>query len=338
MLEQYFVRPDTVDRIRASWLGEPIEAYVTWLAEQGYKPANAHNRVPILVRFAEFARTRGATAWSELPCHVEAFADEWTRVHARNCRTNRARKKVSSEARTPIEQMLRLMLPDFRGRGRPRVVETPFLEAAPGFFAYLREERGLREPSVYHYGHYLRRFEAYLQRIRLYELRDLSPAVLSAFVVDSSSRYTKTSLKGLCGILRVFLRYVHREGIIPYDLSGSVESPQAYRLADIPRSIPWSDVRRMLGVIDRRTPVGKRDYAILLLLVTYGLRGREVAALALDDIDWKSERLRVPERKAGHSTAYPLSSIVGQAIVDYLQHGRPQTAICFTAFLHLRSL
>src|ERR1041385_8926907 len=69
----------------------------------------------------------------------------------------------------------------------------------------------------------------------------------------------------------------------------------------------------MLAAVDRRSSVGKRDYAILLLLVTYGLRGREVAALTLDDIDWERERLRIPERKAGHSTAYPLSSIVGEA-------------------------
>jgi integrase len=63
----------------------------------------------------------------------------------------------------------------------------------------------------------------------------------------------------------------------------------------------------------------------LLLLVTYGLRGREVAALTLDDIDWKNDRLRVPERKAGHSTAFPLSLVVGEAILEYLRHGRPKT-------------
>ena len=77
--------------------------------------------------------------------------------------------------------------------------------------------------------------------------------------------------------------------------------------------------------MERRTPCGKRDWAILLLLVTYGLRGREVAALTLDDIDWKRERLAVPERKAGHSTAFPLSASVGEALVDYLRHGRPPT-------------
>jgi integrase len=81
----------------------------------------------------------------------------------------------------------------------------------------------------------------------------------------------------------------------------------------------------VLSEVDRRTPAGKRDWAILLLLVTYGLRGREVAALTLDDIDWKRERLAVPERKAGHSTAFPLSASVGEALVDYLRGGRPQT-------------
>jgi site-specific recombinase XerD len=79
-------------------------------------------------------------------------------------------------------------------------------------------------------------------------------------------------------------------------------------------------------VIDRQTPTGRRDYAIVRLLVTYGLRAREVAALTSDDIGWRHDRLRIPERKAGHSTAYPLSPVVGHAIVDYLQNGRPETA------------
>jgi len=79
----------------------------------------------------------------------------------------------------------------------------------------------------------------------------------------------------------------------------------------------------MLEAVDRRSLVGRRDYAILLLLVAYGLRAHEVAALRLDDVDWRRERLRVPERKAGHSTAFPLSPMVGKAILDYLQHGRP---------------
>jgi integrase len=108
------------------------------------------------------------------------------------------------------------------------------------------------------------------------------------------------------------------------DLTGSIEYPQSFRLSGIPRSITWDQVRQVLERVDRRTPTGKRDYAILLLLVTYGLRAREVAALTLDDLDWRNNRLQVPQRKAGHSTAYPLSSVVGEAIIDYLKNARPQ--------------
>ncbi|WP_290649036.1 tyrosine-type recombinase/integrase [Aquisalimonas sp.] len=323
MLERYFAKPDTIDAIRASWIGEPIGWYVAWLAEQGYSVRTITRRVPILMQFGTFARDRGATCWSELPSHVEAFVQHWVKAHAKNAW--QATQWVGNDARTPTEQLLSLIVPGFHGRGRRRTCREPFLEQAPGFFVYLREERGLRERSIWHYGHYLRSLEAYLARINVSCLAELTPAVLSAFVVESGRRLSPHSMTGLCSTLRVFLRYLHREQLISRDLGATVESPRRYQLADVPRSISWDDVRRMLGVVDRRTALGKRDYAILLLLITYGLRGYEVAGLTLEHIDWKRERLLVPQRKAGHTTAYPLSALVGEAILDYLQSARPST-------------
>jgi integrase len=96
-------------------------------------------------------------------------------------------------------------------------------------------------------------------------------------------------------------------------------------LANVPRAITWDEVRDMLGCVDRRCALGRRDYAMLLLLVAYGLRGNEVAQLTLEDIDWQHERLNVPQRKAGHWSAYPLASVVAEAIIDYLKNARPQT-------------
>jgi site-specific recombinase XerD len=201
------------------------------------------------------------------------------------------------------------------------------VDVAPAFFDHLAEERGLRPETLRQYGFHLHRFDAYLDRIGVERLEELSPAILSAFVVErASSGLAKTTVREGAGILRVFLRYAHREGLIARDLSGAVGWPQAYRLATIPRSISWEDVNKVLAGVDQRTAAGRRDYAILLLLVTYGLRGREVAALTLDDIDWKRERLAIPERKAGHSTAFPLSMAVGEALVAYLKDGRPRTA------------
>jgi integrase/recombinase XerD len=324
MLERYFLKPDTVDRLRASWIGEPIERYVQWLHDQGYAARNVYRRVPILRQFGYFAQRHGARNLEDLPAYVEPFVTEW--VRERSNHDQKIPRWVAGAARTPIEQMLRLILPDFQGKGRSARVKTPFLEHAPGFFLYLREERGLVENSLLHYGHYLRLFEKYLKQIGLKHLASLTPAVLSAFLINDSGKLSKSSVTTLCSTLRVFLRYLHREGLIQTELSGVIEPPRRYRFAELPRSISWEAVRRMLEEVDRRTALGKRDYAILLLLVTYGLRGCEVASLKLDDIDWRRERLLVSERKAGHNTAYPLSSVIGEAIVDYLKHGRPETS------------
>jgi integrase/recombinase XerD len=322
MLESYFVKPSTADRVRCSWIAHEIERYVDWLAEHGYAARCVRSRVPLLVAFGEFARARGARSVGELPEHIEAFVAE--RV-AERFGPRRARSgEVAREVRGPVEQMLQVVLPGFVGGGRGHR-PLPFAAELPGFFEYLEGERGLRPASIAGYRHHLSRLEGYLAGIGVRRPAELSPAILSAFVAErAGSGLAKVSLCECCAVLRVFLRYAHREGVIASDLS-AVEGPQLYRLSSIPRSITWEQVGLVLQGVDRRTPCGKRDWAILMLLVTYGLRSREVAALTLDDIDWRRERLAVPERKAGHSTAFPLSASVGEALVDYLRHGRPQT-------------
>lgn len=326
MLDRFFTRPGTIDRICSSWIGGAIVQYVTWLAERNFSTRTICRRVPILMHFGDFARGRGARRWQELPQHLEDFVASWLADHSGAQHTALARNKIAKDARTPVEQMLCLVVTDFRGRGRPHKPSHPFLDVAPAFFDYLHDERGLRDNSVKHYAHHLRQFAAYLDTIGLRHLRHLSPPVLSGFVIDLSRRVAWASVRNACGVLHVFLAYLYRERILPKDLRNAVEPPQTYRLGKIPRSITWDDVRRLLEAVERRTATGRRDYAMLLLLVTYGLRAREVAALTLDDIDWRQERLRIPERKAGHATAFPLSPVVGQALVDYLQHGRPRTA------------
>lgn len=325
MLERYFVRPTTVDRLRSSWLGEPLDRYVAWLTKEGYAARNVHHRVPIVIQFGAFATARGVHTLAELPAQVDDFVEYWISRHDHRRQITPTRETLRKEIRGPIEQFLRVAIPGFQGRGRARRRLTPFTSSVPRFFQYLREERGLRDATLDGYGHHLLRFEEYLRSIQLDPLSGLSPVVLSSFITDTSHGLSKKSIGDRCGILRVFLRYLHREGYLAHDLSGAVEGPQVYRLSTIPRSITWDDVRRMLDGVDRRTVAGRRDYAILLLLVSYGLRAREVAALTLDNLDWGNERLRIPERKAGHSTAYPLSPVVGEAILAYLRSGRPTT-------------
>ena len=336
MLEQYFV-PKTVDRFMALWIGPAIEEYVRWLAREGYDRRTVLRRVPLLVHFGEFARSRGVTTVAGLPHLADAFVSSWIERHGRRCRDRRSLQVVRAEAHAPVQQMLRLVLPDLATAEQPLAGPRPwpFEERVPGFSEYLTRERGLSSETLRQYRFHLRRFESYLRRRKVTRLSQLSPLLVSGFMTEGAQRLAIATLGARCGTLREFLRYMAREGFCPRDLSGVVEWPRSYRLAQIPRSISSDEVRRVLLAVDRRTPVGKRDYAMLLLLVTYGLRAREIAALTFDDLDWEHDRLRVPKRKAGHSTVFPLSAVVGAALVDYIHDGRAHSQTRFL-FLGIR--
>jgi len=144
MLEEYFVRPQTVDRIRASWIAPEVERYVAWLGEHGYAARCVLTRVPLVLAFGEFARAGGAGGVEDLPGHVEGFVA--ARV-ARRGGERDGRRQVAREVRGPVEQMLGVVLPGFVGRGR-KGRDVAFAGVAPGFFEYLRCERGLRRRSI----------------------------------------------------------------------------------------------------------------------------------------------------------------------------------------------
>ena len=319
MLERYFTKAQTLDRIRGSWLAAPIESYVEWLAGRGYARSSVCRRVPILLHFAEFTREHAAGAWDKLPEFVDGFVEHWSRTSSDRGGTSPDGRWAGESARVAVEQMLRLHVPGF---SCPQPRPLPFSETAPGFFDHLREERGLREASIALYEHHLRCFETYLAAIGLNCLSRLSPSVLSGFTIESAKTHGKGALGSLCSHVRVLLTYLYRQGTVSRDLSDSVDRPRMYRLSSVPRAISWDQLQQVLECIDRESSTGQRDFAMILLLATYGLRAREVAALTLDSIDWSGERLRVSDRKCGHSTAYPLSPIVGEAIVQYLRHAR----------------
>jgi site-specific recombinase XerD len=114
--------------------------------------------------------------------------------------------------------------------------------------------------------------------------------------------------------------------VVALDLSGAVIAPRVYQHDHCPRFLTRSQIDAVLVVIDRTTRVGRRDYAMVLLLTVYGLRGVEVARLRLEDLDWRNRKLHIRGRKSGNHTTYPLAESVDQALVDYLRHGRPPSS------------
>jgi integrase len=170
----------------------------------------------------------------------------------------------------------------------------------------------------------MRVFQRFLKSAAITDLSTLTPKIVNRFLIDSTAGQQPGGRQARAGALRVLLRYLRRQGIIATDLSRAVPRGRTYKQAAIPRAIPWNDIERILASVDRRSACGKRDYAVLMLFATYGLRAQEVAALELSAIDWALSRFHVLSRKAGNSTTYPLAAPVGEAIIDYLRNARPQ--------------
>lgn len=146
------------------------------------------------------------------------------------------------------------------------------------------------------------------------------------FVREAGNRVGRRHLKNIIAHLRSFLRYLAVQNEVPIGLDSQIDTPCVYRGEQLPRALAWETVLAFLQSIDRSIAIGKRDYAMLLCMATYGLRSSEVVSLKLEDIEWRFNRIKVFQRKTGKSLVLPLTDAVGDSIINYLQEGRPLTS------------
>jgi integrase/recombinase XerD len=153
----------------------------------------------------------------------------------------------------------------------------------------------------------------------------MTVADIDAYVQWRVRSLQRSSKKAITVHLRSFLRYLHDAGRIR-DLSSAVRGPKLYSQEGIPSVLHPEQIDKVLRSRRRdRSPIGLRDYAILTLLSTYGLRAGEITALRLEDIDWRHDRLRIRHSKTGVHSELPLLRAPGEAILDYVRKGRPKT-------------
>ncbi|MDM0117891.1 site-specific integrase [Variovorax sp. J22R133] len=208
---------------------------------------------------------------------------------------------------------------------KPAVAEPSWVDRCiRAYEAYLREQRALATVTIVNYVQFVREFLEYRFGAGVIMLSGLSAADVVRFVQHEVPRLHVKRAKLMTCALRSFLSYARFCGDVDVDLAAAVPVVPNWTMTSIPRAIAPKQVRQLLASIDRRTAVGRRDYAIVLLLARLGLRSGEVASLKLDDIDWNMGQLRV-HGKSGHRNELPLPVDVGRAIAAYLTNGRPTT-------------
>ncbi len=294
-------------------LSAHLEAYVSSLIEQRYSA---------YVVCMKARSARGFSVWLARQRIEARDVDE--RAVARYRRERARVRRVWRSEPHALGQLLIFL----RERG---VIAVPMTvtEVAPAdrvvheFKKHLLRVRGLAAHTISMYAEWTRRFLTLQLSSETSDLKTLRAADVIAFVRYQARSHQPGELKRMTTALRSFLRYAQLQGEVESGLVAAVPSVASWSSTPaLPRAISAEHARRSLDACDRHTVIGRRNYAVLLLLARLGLRAGEVCALLLDDVDWEAGRMRV-RGKAGREAWLPMPTDVGEAIAAYLQHGRP---------------
>jgi len=301
------------------------EGFAAELSRQGYKPNAAANQLQLQAHLSRWLGAKGLDALTLSASVLNEFLA-----------TRRSQGYTlwrSPKALAPLVGYL-------QGLGfailAPKAASTPAEALLARYREYLIDTRGLAATSARGYVDMVRPFVA--TRVVDHELDwvGLRPGDVTEFVLSTCHGRSIGSTKLAVTALRSLLRYLHVEGVISRPLGDVIPAVAGWRLAGLPRSLEPGEVERLLAACDRRTRTGRRDFAMLMLLVRLGMRAGEVRSLSLEDIDWRAGEL-VVRGKGNRFERLPLPAEVGQALAAYLQRGRPVTAQGRTVFVRVRA-
>jgi integrase/recombinase XerD len=308
------------DVILSRPLEGPLSAYIAgfakWARDVGYATYSRHRQVLLAACFSRWLGKQGI--------RVNSISSEHPALYLRS-RTRKVRIHSGDAAvLSQFMDFLRLkgVIPT---ENRPQRELTPVDLAINAFEHYLRNERSLAEATVVNYVPFIHRFLIDIFSDRPVDLSSLNAGDIVRFVQRQTLHLHGKRAKLLTCALRSFLQYIRYRGDITLNLAAAVPTVASWSMTSIPRAIPSDAARQLLASIDRRTPMGRRDYAILLLLAKLGLRADEVVRLNLEDINWNVGCLSV-QGKGSQRGDLPLPADVGAAIAEYLKSGRPRSS------------
>ncbi len=251
---------------------------------------------------------------------AELTAEDFKAAH----RSFRRRHAPTSHTVRVLERFLRSTGAISEGQAPP---PSPAQAEIDRFGAYLVETRGLARATIRGHSQRLRAFLRFLKFDRsASRLEQLECGRIEAFLRQSARTNNRFSLQHYVATLRTFLQWRHACGLLGEPLHLEIDTPRVYRGERLPRALSWTQVQALLQSIDRSTPYGRRDFTLLYLAASYGLRSGELARLTLDDIDWRNHVLRVQQTKTRQPLRLPLTNEAAEVLIHYLRQARSASA------------
>lgn len=285
------------------------EDFTSTLKASGYAPLTVVNELRLMAHLSRWMQARELT--------VTALSSELLQEYEASVRASGRTFMSSNGSMDPLRRFLGIAPPT------PGPIPTSAAtELLALFRRHLLNERGLAESTATAYLLRASRFLSWTAADG--NVTALSTGDVTRAVLRESQIVSVGSAQFFVAALRSFLRFCFVEGLTPVDLGPAALAVTGRRRSTLPRGIGPKDARALLRACDRRQAAGRRDYAVILTLLRLGLRAEEVARLTLDDIDWRGAQI-VIHGKGSRDERLPLPRDLGEAIVGYLQRGRPET-------------
>ena len=318
--EEYLGMSRLFRRLKSGPHGRLVELYAARLVKDGLVRHGTWRCLNLAGDLLSWI-ARGGSKLTDLD---EGKVEQYLRHRAR-------RQSIQAGDRAALKRLLSVL----RDAGAIAPAALPPMTAQDRTFAefgdYLRRERGLAPKSVIRHLPHIRQFLRELCPSGASDLGKISQEDVTRYIERHAQDWSPAYGRAMGWSLRAFLRYFHHRGLNRVALAGCVPSIRRWRLQGLPTYLSAAQVQKVLDGCDRTTVLGRRDYAILMMLAKLGLRADEVATLTLEDIDWRSGEMLV-RAKGRQRARMPMPPDVGAAVVAYLRYGRP-TSSCRRLFL-----
>ena len=307
--------------VHQSWLIGPLAGWLVsfakWLCAKGYAARTIDEKVRLISGFSLWLKEEAIEVADITLNHLNQYLQ-----YRRQRRTSnrRGEKRTLEQCMAFLQQKGQIL-----SAALPEEPKTSVELRMQSYEGYLRHVRGLAPTTIASYLTFVRSFLQHCFASENVTLSRLSSQDVVEFVQQQAPRLHPKRAKQMSTALRSFLRYACYLGETGLELVGAVPSSANWQMLSIPRGICTEQAEKLLASIHRDTAAGRRDYAIVMLFARLGLRVSEVQRLRFDDIDWGNGTLRL-QTKGKKCRTVPLTEELGEAIVDYLCHGRPKCA------------
>lgn len=324
MIEALFKQTSTLARLQSGPLARQLPVLAEALHAEQYPPETIRRYVRVAEKLGRWLCKHGLSI---------AEANEATLIRYRSSTGRRKNGQLHAAGRG-LKKVFRLLRMQFARTEPVSAGQTEAETLVADFDSHLQHVAGLMPGTRAQYLRHAKLFMEAVFSTAPFDIAKVTPQAITDFVRAQAGKLKPSFCAAPATSMRVFLRFLVAYRGLATGVVGAVPTIRQWKLASLPKHLSVDEVDRTLATCDNESPVGKRDRAVLLLLVRFALRAGEVARLRLSDIDWREGEITIHPPKSARERKLPLPSDVGQALAEYLQNGRPKSA---HPFLFLRN-